>query len=225
MAIGQQDIALDDITPKDSQIEILGASSDHLLLDLTQSEREYQVEMRLNFQSPMESVLAHLRANTSNNKLEEKECHSKNSRRTNQQIQLSVKARDEDSSRCDVERRRNDWNRIVSGNWLCCPAIWSRWNLYSLCLGALIMVLMMLSMGEMLVQMPVAGNVQAYATSCDSWRRLYCWMGKMAAASGYCSNTDCGFSDYYEKYYSAGTINCLDHRLWTAAILLKFTLQ
>lgn len=30
--------------------------------------------------------------------------------------------------------------------------------------GALIMVLMMLSMGEMLVQMPVAGNVQAYAT-------------------------------------------------------------
>lgn len=30
--------------------------------------------------------------------------------------------------------------------------------------GALIMVLMMLSMGEMLVQMPVAGNVQAYAS-------------------------------------------------------------
>ncbi|MFM2487932.1 hypothetical protein ABW365_05910 [Enterococcus avium] len=58
MAIGQQDIALDDITPKDSQIEILGASSDHLLLDLTQSEREYQVGDEIEFSVSYGSVLS-----------------------------------------------------------------------------------------------------------------------------------------------------------------------
>ena len=56
--IGQQDIALDDITPKDSQIEILGASSDHLLLDLTQSEREYQVGDEIEFSVSYGSVLS-----------------------------------------------------------------------------------------------------------------------------------------------------------------------
>ena len=58
VAIGQQDIALDDITPKDSQIEILGASSDHLLLDLTQSEREYQVGDEIEFSVSYGSVLS-----------------------------------------------------------------------------------------------------------------------------------------------------------------------
>ena len=49
---------MDDITPKDSQIEILGASSDHLLLDLTQSEREYQVGDEIEFSVSYGSVLS-----------------------------------------------------------------------------------------------------------------------------------------------------------------------
>ena len=36
-AIGRQDVHVDGLTPRDGSIEILGASSDHLLLDLTRA--------------------------------------------------------------------------------------------------------------------------------------------------------------------------------------------
>ncbi|MGX7204070.1 ornithine racemase Orr [Enterococcus pingfangensis] len=58
VAIGLQDVSLDDITPKDSQIEILGASSDHLLLDLTHAERDYKVGDEIEFTMSYGSVLS-----------------------------------------------------------------------------------------------------------------------------------------------------------------------
>ncbi|KPU28038.1 alanine racemase [Caloranaerobacter sp. TR13] len=42
-AIGKQDIDLGDIIPYDKNIEILGASSDHLILDITECENDYYV--------------------------------------------------------------------------------------------------------------------------------------------------------------------------------------
>lgn len=53
LALGQQDIKLDGLIPKDSEIEILGASSDHLLLNLTECKKLYKigdtVEFNMNY--------------------------------------------------------------------------------------------------------------------------------------------------------------------------------
>ncbi|APH24972.1 TPA: ornithine racemase Orr [Clostridium botulinum] len=53
LALGQQDIKLDGLIPKDNEIEILGASSDHLLLDLTKCKNQYKigdtVEFNMNY--------------------------------------------------------------------------------------------------------------------------------------------------------------------------------
>ena len=53
LALGQQDIKLDGLIPKNSEIEILGASSDHLLLDLTKCKNQYKigdtVEFNMNY--------------------------------------------------------------------------------------------------------------------------------------------------------------------------------
>lgn len=53
LALGQQDIKLDGLIPKDSEIEILGASSDHLLLNLTKCKKQYKigdtVEFNMNY--------------------------------------------------------------------------------------------------------------------------------------------------------------------------------
>ena len=37
VALGKQDCIIEDLTPLDESIEILGASSDHMLLDVTKS--------------------------------------------------------------------------------------------------------------------------------------------------------------------------------------------
>lgn len=42
-AIGKQDVDLGNITPLDEDIIILGGSSDHLLLDVTDSKIEYNI--------------------------------------------------------------------------------------------------------------------------------------------------------------------------------------
>lgn len=53
LALGQQDMKLDGLIPKNSEIEILGASSDHLLLDLTKCKNQYKigdtVEFNMNY--------------------------------------------------------------------------------------------------------------------------------------------------------------------------------
>jgi len=37
LAIGKQDVILENLTPRDKNISIIGGSSDHLLVDLTKS--------------------------------------------------------------------------------------------------------------------------------------------------------------------------------------------
>ena len=43
LAIGRQDIAFDGLFPDDTKLEILGASSDHLIVDFTESDMTYKV--------------------------------------------------------------------------------------------------------------------------------------------------------------------------------------
>lgn len=49
VAVGRQDVDTDSLQPQDSQIEILGGSSDHLLLNLTRCATTYQVGDKVNF--------------------------------------------------------------------------------------------------------------------------------------------------------------------------------
>lgn len=43
IAVGKQDTELDSMTPMDEKIDILGGSSDHIILDVTRSDIEYKV--------------------------------------------------------------------------------------------------------------------------------------------------------------------------------------
>lgn len=43
VAVGRQDIKIDAMSPKNSEMKILGASSDHLILDITQCKDDYRV--------------------------------------------------------------------------------------------------------------------------------------------------------------------------------------
>ena len=43
IAIGKQDTDIDSMEPLDEKIDILGGSSDHIILDVTKSDRAYQV--------------------------------------------------------------------------------------------------------------------------------------------------------------------------------------
>ena len=49
LAIGRQDVNVDAIYPMDEDIEIIGASSDHLILDMTKSKSSYKVGDIINF--------------------------------------------------------------------------------------------------------------------------------------------------------------------------------
>lgn len=49
VALGQQDCGLDGIAPIESSIEILGASSDHMILDVTECKQEIQVGSIIEF--------------------------------------------------------------------------------------------------------------------------------------------------------------------------------
>ncbi|NLJ58826.1 MAG: alanine/ornithine racemase family PLP-dependent enzyme [Tissierellia bacterium] len=62
IAVGRQDVDSDNLHPIDSKIDILGASSDHLILDLTKSDKEYQVGSIVSFKVSYSSLL---RASTS----------------------------------------------------------------------------------------------------------------------------------------------------------------
>ena len=43
IAVGKQDTDIDSMTPLDSKVDILGGSSDHIILDVTKSDKEYKV--------------------------------------------------------------------------------------------------------------------------------------------------------------------------------------
>lgn len=53
LAIGRQDVRLEGITPVDGKVTILGASSDHLILDINDSETNYRIgdimELKMNY--------------------------------------------------------------------------------------------------------------------------------------------------------------------------------
>lgn len=56
-AIGRQDVSVDGLTPVDPDVEILGASSDHLLLDLSKTDR-YQVGSTVSFRLDYGALLS-----------------------------------------------------------------------------------------------------------------------------------------------------------------------
>lgn len=58
VALGKQDILLEGLTPRDSKIEILGASSDHLLLDLTKCDKKYKIGNIIEFNMNYGCLLA-----------------------------------------------------------------------------------------------------------------------------------------------------------------------
>lgn len=62
IAVGRQDVDPDNLHPIDSKIDILGASSDHLILDTSKSDRQYNVGDIVNFKLSYSSLL---RATTS----------------------------------------------------------------------------------------------------------------------------------------------------------------
>ncbi|EOD01389.1 ornithine racemase Orr [Caldisalinibacter kiritimatiensis] len=57
-AIGKQDVNIDDITADDTNIEILGASSDHLILDITDSTKDYKVGDKVTFNLAYGGILS-----------------------------------------------------------------------------------------------------------------------------------------------------------------------
>ena len=62
IAVGRQDVDPDALDPTDSKIDILGASSDHLILDISKSDMKYKVGDIVNFKLSYSSLL---RATTS----------------------------------------------------------------------------------------------------------------------------------------------------------------
>jgi len=57
LAVGRQDVEPDALTPEDPGAAVLGASSDHLLLDVTRCDREFRVGDRVSFAAGYASVL------------------------------------------------------------------------------------------------------------------------------------------------------------------------
>ncbi|MCB5559619.1 ornithine racemase Orr [Anaerosalibacter bizertensis] len=57
-AIGKQDINLENITPVDNDIIILGGSSDHLILDVTNSKIDYSVGDKIRFKLDYGGILS-----------------------------------------------------------------------------------------------------------------------------------------------------------------------
>lgn len=48
LAVGKQDVRIEGLIPKDDKIIILGASSDHMILDVTDSDKKYSIGFMLN---------------------------------------------------------------------------------------------------------------------------------------------------------------------------------
>ncbi|MCR2032111.1 ornithine racemase Orr [Anaerofustis stercorihominis] len=58
IAVGKQDVRIDGMTPVDSNIEILGASSDHTILDLTNVDKIYKLGDTVSFKLDYGATLA-----------------------------------------------------------------------------------------------------------------------------------------------------------------------
>lgn len=57
LGIGKQDVDIDGLTPLDEQIDILGGSSDHMILDVTGCDREYKVGDTVKFRPEYGALL------------------------------------------------------------------------------------------------------------------------------------------------------------------------
>lgn len=57
LGIGKQDVAADGLKPIDSGIEVVGGSSDHIILDLTQASEKYQIGDLISFTVNYECLL------------------------------------------------------------------------------------------------------------------------------------------------------------------------
>jgi predicted amino acid racemase len=57
-AIGKQDVSIGDIYPEDADINILGASSDHLIIDVTDCTRDYKVGDKVSFKLAYGGILS-----------------------------------------------------------------------------------------------------------------------------------------------------------------------
>ena len=57
VAIGQQDVALTGIFPADPGIQLLGASSDHMLIDVTDSQQQLKVGDTISFKLNYQGLL------------------------------------------------------------------------------------------------------------------------------------------------------------------------
>ena len=58
LALGRQDVVVDGLTPLDTELEIVGASSDHLIVDFTNCEKIYQVGDVVGFKLSYGAMLA-----------------------------------------------------------------------------------------------------------------------------------------------------------------------
>ena len=58
LALGHQDIVVNGLTPCDPDIQILGASSDHLLVDITETQHSYKVGSTISFFPNYAAILA-----------------------------------------------------------------------------------------------------------------------------------------------------------------------
>ncbi|WIV11222.1 ornithine racemase Orr [Proteiniborus sp. MB09-C3] len=59
-AIGKQDVSTDNIVPEDDKISILGGSSDHLIIDITDSSSSYKIGDRVSFKLSYGGILSTL---------------------------------------------------------------------------------------------------------------------------------------------------------------------
>lgn len=57
LAVGKQDVSPDSIRPKDQNSAIIGASSDHLIMDVTQSDHQYRVGDEMAFKMDYGALL------------------------------------------------------------------------------------------------------------------------------------------------------------------------
>lgn len=68
LAIGRQDVKVDGMTPMLKGVKIIGASSDHLLCDVTESERELQIGSEISFKLNYGAMLKAMTSNYVNKK-------------------------------------------------------------------------------------------------------------------------------------------------------------
>ena len=58
--LGKQDVRVEGISPKDKDIEVLGASSDHLILNLSKSNKNYKlgdiIEFNMDYGALLQSM-------------------------------------------------------------------------------------------------------------------------------------------------------------------------